>query len=495
MSGVKRTEDLHSIKTRSFILQNADNTFPPKNSILGTVDSRGHIEAINNLNVNSLIINNDRAIIDSSGSILAHSITLDSSGIAMVTAGDIYVTNANIYNTGNQDSTGFIQTTYLTLLDPSANNPNTYLYANSGSLLWHNDALDQTYNISQGIESLAIDPNYFFRLLNPQGDTYLYETINNLLKLLSNKQIFLALEGSEPPPPIPTVTTLNAYTVIFHSKCGVIIRIILSDGTPVPGVGDFDFYGNPNSGTMQFTITNLCNNLNNLTNEEGSLLSEYVTFTYNTNMSFPYCVTMTVKDPAAHGVVFLDMTRVGEAKRFLNHLLFTNQKWSKPTIPTPSNYPFGPSFSTLLTIPPPFPPGDQDKTMYIDYAVTNSITGFPFASLLKYPNNDKALQSPRFAADLSGTGLIIVTITHPPNVSGLTPRVDYAKGYGNQIQSYGVYLNGNPIWLQPVDDKVAPQPMTFNVTGVFKLAAKNYLSVTSIDIYNETIRPRKVELF
>lgn len=485
MSGVKRTEDLHTVKTRSLLLQNSDNTFPPENSVLAVIDSRGHIEAISDLNVNSVAINNDAALLDGSGDILAHSITLDSSGgIAIVTSGDMIINNGNIYNSGDQIDTGFIQTTYLTLLDLSANNPNTYLFANSGSLLWQNDNLSESFNLSQGIQSLSIDPTYPFRLLNPDGDPELYTTVNNLLKVFSNKQIFIDVSGSGPAPPIPVVSSLNAYNVIFNSKCGMIIRFINSDGSPRLDIGEFVFFGNPNSGSSQITISNLCVNLTNSVNTQGSILSRWMEFKYNTNPNSPYSVTISLKESGLN-VVFLDIERVGEAKRFMNHLLLTNQKWKEAT-PTPSNFQFGPPFGQTLAIPPNRP---QDYAQYLNYVISGSIIGYPFANLLKYPNNDTPLLSPTFTATLQGTKTIIINITAPPNITGLTAPEPLQLGTGNTLQSYGIYLNGKAIWLHQVEYPVGPVTFPVEFNGTLNPSGFNFVSVTSIDIYNETTRP------
>lgn len=485
MSGVKRTEDLHTVKTRSLLLQNSDNTFPPENSVLAVIDSRGHIETIRDLNVNSVAINNDAALLDGSGDILARSITLDSSGgIAIVTSGDMIINNGNIYNSGDQNDTGFIQTTYLTLLDLSANNPNTYLFANSGSLLWQNDNLSESFNLSQGIQSLSIDPTYPFRLLNPDGDPELYTTVNNLLKVFSNKQIFIDVSGSGPTPPIPVVSSLNAYNVVFNSKCGMIIRFINSDGSPRLDIGEFVFFGNPNSGSSQITISNLCVNLTNSVNTQGSLLSQYMEFKYNTNPNSPYSVTISLRN-AGLNVVFLDIERVGEAKRFMNHLLLTNQKWKEAT-PTPSNFQFGPPFGQTLAIPPNRP---QDYAQYLNYVISGSIIGYPFANLLKYPNNDTPLLSPTFTATLQGTRTIIINIVAPPNITGLTAPEPLQLGTGNTFQSYGIYLNGKAIWLQEVVYPVGPVTFPVEFNGTLNPSGFNFVSVTSIDVYNETTRP------
>lgn len=43
MSGNKKTEDLHSLKTRQFIMQNPDGSYPPMNYVLAFADNRGNV--------------------------------------------------------------------------------------------------------------------------------------------------------------------------------------------------------------------------------------------------------------------------------------------------------------------------------------------------------------------------------------------------------------------------------------------------------------------
>jgi len=482
-NGVRGTEDLHSIKTRAIVLQNANNSFPAVNSVLALSDSHGHVTATRSINVNSIAINNDRAIIDASGNITANSILLDSSGTAIqTTGGDVYVTNANIYNSGDQNNTGTVETTYITLIDQLANNPYTYLWANNGSLLWQNDDLTENYNLSQGIEALTVDPNYRdFVLIQDLSDNNLYLTVNRLLQLFSLKQVFLDLSGSGPAPIPPPVSGLTAYSVIFNSKCGVIIRLINLAGKPVTGIGEFVFYGNANNGSTQFTISNLCNNLSNTTNSSGSILKDYVQFQYSLTQN-PYAVTMTVAD--GYNVIFLDITRMGEAKRLMNHMLFTNQVFVGPT--PPSNYPFGPPTQRQLVIPPYYP---TYASQYIDYAITGNIVGRTFTSLLKYPNNDKALLSPTFHITANYTLLVVhVSVTAPPNTSGLTPPNVLQPGSGNVLENYGIYVNNTALWLQPYTGHT----MTFDVpinNIILNDPGFNRFAITSIDVYNETIRP------
>jgi len=474
MSGVKRTEDFHSLKTRSLLLQNADFTFPPIDSILVTDDSKGHVTASKDLNVNSLAINNDRALIDPSGNINAASLTLTSVGNALQTVGDLFVTNANIYNSGDGNATGSVQTTYVTLLDPSANNPNTYLYANSGSLLWQNESTLETINISESVQTLLVDSNYRdFELIQSNTDPNLIVTINRILTLFSNRQIFLDLSGANPPPIPPAQNTLSAYNTIFNSKSAIIIRIVDASGNGIPTIGDFLFVANLNTSSAQFTLTNICNNLTSTTNSRGSLLSDYVKFQYNTQQN-PYAIIMNLTLPPSTAVVFLDVFNLGEAQRFLNHLLFI----------IPPNNSFGPPAGTQLKTPPP-------TSQYINYAYSGSITGATYTDFLKYPNNDRPLNSPTFTIVPSiATNTIRVNISAPPDLTGLTPPSPLQFGTGNSLQYYGVYLNDTGIWMQPILNPPGPVTFVVDITGEFLFpAGQNTLSVSSIDVYNETLRP------
>ena len=478
MSGVKRTEDLHSIKTRSIILQNSDNSFPAQNSVLAAIDSRGHMDATRDINVNSVTINNDRALIDGNGQIIANSISLDSSGTAIRTEGDIIIESGNIYNTG------FVQTNSVVLLDSSANNPNTHLYANSGNLFWKNDNLNDIVNISQGIGSMAVDPNYSnLRLIQYSTDlTQITDNVNALLTIFSNRQVFLDLSGSNNVPIPPTNNTLNAYNVIFNSPCGMIIRFIDASGAPIPGIGDFTFYGNSNSaGIAQYTITNLCNNLTNLTNLEGTSLSQFIQFRYSLSATPQYQYRVDINFTTSYNVVFLDITRVGEATRFMNHLLFTNQATPfGPTLPDPPNY--------YLSIPPVYP---ADVNQYINNKFGGSFQGLPFTNTLKYPNNDAPLASPTFQIESIVSSLITIRITAPPVLSGLTPPIPNRTGTGNTLKRYGFYVNGYAVWMYNL---LTPQTYPFNVTIDRQKIAQttantNKVAVTSIDIYNETVTP------
>jgi len=55
MSGVRRTDDMHSIKTRAIVLQNANGSFPAYRSVLAVADNRGHVLPTKDLVVDSLV--------------------------------------------------------------------------------------------------------------------------------------------------------------------------------------------------------------------------------------------------------------------------------------------------------------------------------------------------------------------------------------------------------------------------------------------------------
>jgi hypothetical protein len=195
MSGVKRTADVHTLKTRDLVIQNSDNTFPQAGGLLVAADNRGRMVVTDNVSINSLQLNN-RSLADASGSIAASTLTLTAAGTAIETAGDIYVNNANIYTSGDQYSTGYVQTGSLILLDLSANNQRTRLYVESepSQLIWANDATGAVINIKQSLDNLAISPDLLnLRQLKSNIDPDIYRHINRLFTLFNQRKIFLAL--------------------------------------------------------------------------------------------------------------------------------------------------------------------------------------------------------------------------------------------------------------------------------------------------------------
>jgi hypothetical protein len=201
MSGVKRTTEFNTIKTRDLVIQNSNNTFPPAGGLLVAADARGRMTVTNTISVNDLQLN-DQPFADASGSIAASTLTLQSSGDAIQSAGDIYVNNANIYALGDQYDTGYVQTSELILLDLSANIQSTRLYAESkpdvesSQLIWENDATRSVVNITQCMDNLAVssDPAYNnLTQLYDNTDPNLPRYVNLLLTLFNQRKIFLAL--------------------------------------------------------------------------------------------------------------------------------------------------------------------------------------------------------------------------------------------------------------------------------------------------------------
>jgi hypothetical protein len=180
----------------------------------------------------------------------------------------------------------------------------------------------------------------------------------------------------------------------------------------------------------------------------------------------------------------------------MNHLYITDRTVSYGgNPPVPSNFPFGPPTSTQLTIPPLSPPQPfgtpTNVSQYLPYTISGQITGLPFINLLKYPNNDQPLTSPLYDISVNtATNTIYIDISGLPDLTGLSPVNLNQPGSGNTLQNYGVYLNGEPIWLEPAIQPLPPGGQQFAVTynNVFILPT-NTVIVSSIDVYNETTRP------
>ena len=58
MSGSRKTESFQSIKTRQFVYQNPDGSFPPARSYLATADSTGHTEWTQSIDISSAHFDN-----------------------------------------------------------------------------------------------------------------------------------------------------------------------------------------------------------------------------------------------------------------------------------------------------------------------------------------------------------------------------------------------------------------------------------------------------
>jgi hypothetical protein len=444
------------------------------------------------LSLDSITIANDTLRLDSSGNIVANTLTLLNSnnlGVSLITqSGDIVANDANIVATGSGTITGQIQGNVVNLADPTALNPDTYLYANSGDLLWQNPTTSSTVNISQGILDLGIDPSgYNFSQPQPIGPslTWTQNTLLSLLDIFNRKQIFISYtdnSGSTPP-----IDYLPPYSAIFNSKCGVLIRVVNALGIPANGVGDFVFYGNANNGSIQYSLTNLCTALTNLVNVEGNALADYVTFTYNSG-SNPLQVRVAPTTPVIDSgfyIALLDIDRVGEAQRFMNHLGFHDIS-SIPFGPLPVFFP-----PVLGGNPLYYPVTSQHTNQYLPYIFNGAIVGHQMVGIYKYPNNDVPLLSPRAEVSNPLATSIVVTITVPHvDVSGLQPST--VQQLGNELRYFGVYLNGTPIWII---DATLPLPITQTVTfeNSFLQTPKNIITITSIDCFNETLKPDQLE--
>jgi hypothetical protein len=128
-------------------------------------------------------------------------------------------------------------------------------------------------------------------------------------------------------------------------------------------------------------------------------------------------------------------------------------------------------------------------SQYLPYTISGNIKGLPFVNLLKYPNNDPPLASPFYDISVNtNINTIFIDISGLPDLTGLSPVNVNQPGSGNTLQSYGVYLNGEPIWLEPAIQPLPPGGQRFAATYTDTLA-RNSVIVSSIDVYNETIRP------
>lgn len=197
MSGVKRTVDYHTLKTRDLVIQNADNTFPAADGLLTVANDAGQITANRDIRLTQLVLNN-RTIIDASGTIVGPTLALtaDVSSQAIHTSGNIYVNNANIYVNNIQTNTGEVSTTNLRLIDLSTNTV-TRLYAQDNNLLYRETAFN-ILDISKSLRTLRVDPaDTNFTLfkdplifgLNPGIAT----AINRILRIFNERRIFIAL--------------------------------------------------------------------------------------------------------------------------------------------------------------------------------------------------------------------------------------------------------------------------------------------------------------
>jgi len=191
MSGVKRTQDYHSLKTRTLILQNPDNTFPQGGGVLQITTTHGTVTSTRDVAAEQLLINGT-PLIDASASIVARTMILTSTDTAIQAEGDVRITNANIYNSGDQNTTGTVQTTVLSLLDLSSNPQESQLYVQDGEYFWQRDANPQLTNISAGLDKLRVDPlDPQFSLLGLNDISGARITLNRLTQLFSDRNAFL----------------------------------------------------------------------------------------------------------------------------------------------------------------------------------------------------------------------------------------------------------------------------------------------------------------
>ncbi|NCX96862.1 MAG: hypothetical protein EBX41_10765, partial [Chitinophagia bacterium] len=195
-AGIRRTATFNAIKTRGLVLQNPDGTFPPANAVLQLDDSTGTVIPSRNLDVDSLVVNNNNLIIDNLGQITARSITLTSSATAITTtSGDVVVNDANVVVTGDQINTGYVSCAALQLTNPDVETTqnNTYLWVNDQDLLWQSEALNTTLNISQGIQNLVIDPSGvdLIRPTDSSDSTGMYNALVTILNIFNKRSLFI----------------------------------------------------------------------------------------------------------------------------------------------------------------------------------------------------------------------------------------------------------------------------------------------------------------
>jgi len=200
MSGVKQIVNCHTVKLRDIVIQNSDNTFPEAGGLLYAGNDKGQMVVNRNLTISQLLINDSQSV-DGSGNISARtlSLTADACGNSIQTSGDMYVNTANIYAGDDTNSSGFVQTTSLQLVDLS-NNSLSGVYAYKNNLFWQGPSSD--LNISQSIRNLRVPPGYNnFQLLknpdmkafDPQLDPAIVPTLNRILRLFNSRKIFIAL--------------------------------------------------------------------------------------------------------------------------------------------------------------------------------------------------------------------------------------------------------------------------------------------------------------
>ena len=112
MSGIGRTEDLHSIKTRALTIQNPDGSFPARGSILAVTDRIGTIAPVTDISLSSLAVES----INLSGPILMNNVTAENIETNTLTLSELSIG----YNLVVQDiCSSNIRSLYITTNDLS----------------------------------------------------------------------------------------------------------------------------------------------------------------------------------------------------------------------------------------------------------------------------------------------------------------------------------------------------------------------------------------
>lgn len=210
MSLAHPTRVFDSLRTRQVILQNPTGSFQQYGSTLAVADSRGTVRPTRDLSLNSITIQSPNLEIDASGNIYAKLIELTAgAGVAVETGtgtgtgGNVVATNANILITGNQNQTGYCESSTLVLRDLSSIAvPYSSLVGYEGDLLFvqgqsqDRDIRGSTHiNISQGIANLAVEPSASDIVLatGPSDTTGMFINLMTILNIFNSRGIFIQL--------------------------------------------------------------------------------------------------------------------------------------------------------------------------------------------------------------------------------------------------------------------------------------------------------------
>ena len=482
-AGIRRTATFNAIKTRGLVLQNPDGTFPPANAVLQLDDSTGTVIPSRNLDVDSLVVNNNNLIIDNLGQITARSITLTSSATAITTtSGDVVVNDANVVVTGDQINTGYVSCAALQLTNPDVETTqnNTYLWVNDQDLLWQSEALNTTLNISQGIQNLVIDPSGvdLIRPTDSSDSTGMYNALVTILNIFNKRSLFIGISGEtptpSPPPPPPGVLPLRIY---FNSPCNFMITVTDLCGEPI--TSPFRYSATQGANSASYSISSFMTNLSRIRNSEGVLLSQYITFVFDTVAANEYRarIQFTSSSPT-YQVYFSDVDRVCEAKRFLTQLQLLY------IVPGPSPTP---NFTCYTDI------SDLQLTATTDlrsYCVplNNSLFGQSITGADIYFNKDTAVAAPVFTvANTDSPSQYDITITSRPSTTGLSGE--------NVLEYFGVTYNTRPIYIiaAPPATPTGQYPFTFRIeTQTYPSITPKRITIVSVDKYNQSTTPRTV---